>query len=61
MQKIIAALALILFAFGALTAAADQKDPRLDKLFTQLKGATTIEVAQPIEAQIWEIWMQSGL
>jgi tetratricopeptide (TPR) repeat protein len=60
MQKIIAALALILFAFGALPAAADQKDPRLDKLFTQLKGATTIEVAQPIEAQIWEIWMQSG-
>ncbi len=60
MQKIIAALALILFAFGAPPAAADQKDPRLDKLFTQLKGATTIEVAQPIEAQIWEIWMQSG-
>ncbi len=41
-------------------AEADQKDPRLDKLFVQLKAATNPGDSQPIEAQIWEIWMQSG-
>ncbi len=60
MQKFLAGLALLLFAFGAQLAAADQKDPRLDKLFAQLRAATTMADSQPIEAQIWEIWMQSG-
>jgi tetratricopeptide (TPR) repeat protein len=60
MRQFIAGLVLILLAFASVTAAADQKDPRLDKLFAQLKAATTIEVSQPIEAQIWEIWMESG-
>jgi tetratricopeptide (TPR) repeat protein len=60
MRQFIAGLVLILLAFASVTAAADQKDPRLDKLFARLKAATTIEVSQPIEAQIWEIWMESG-
>ena len=60
MRKIIVGLVLALFALGAAPSGADQKDPRLDKLFTQLKAATTMEESQPIEAKIWEIWMQSG-
>ena len=60
MQRILAGLTLLLLAFGALPASADQKDPRLDKLFTELKAATTMADSQPIEAKIWEIWMQSG-
>jgi tetratricopeptide (TPR) repeat protein len=39
---------------------ADQKDPRLDKLFQQLKTAANTEASQPIEEQIWEIWIESG-
>lgn len=60
MRKTIAALALILIGFALSPALADQKDPRLDKLFTQLKAATSQEDALPIEAKIWEIWGQSG-
>jgi tetratricopeptide (TPR) repeat protein len=51
---------IALIALAGPSAFADQKDPRLDKLFTQLKSVTSVEEAQPIEAQIWEIWMQSG-
>jgi tetratricopeptide (TPR) repeat protein len=39
---------------------ADQKDPRLGQLFGQLKDAPDVATAQPIEAQIWGIWMKSG-
>jgi tetratricopeptide (TPR) repeat protein len=60
MQKVFAILALVLIGFAVSPAMADQKDPRLDKLFTQLKAATSLEDAQSIEAKIWEIWMQSG-
>ena len=60
MRHVIAGLFLILFGFAVAPASADQKDPRLDKLFTQLKAAPTLAEAQPLEAQIWEIWMQSG-
>jgi tetratricopeptide (TPR) repeat protein len=45
---------------GAPGAVADQKDPRLDPLFAQLKTAGSEDDAQPIETQIWTIWMQSG-
>jgi tetratricopeptide (TPR) repeat protein len=44
----------------APAALADQKDPRLDKLFSQLKAAPDVEAAQPIEAEIWGIWTKSG-
>lgn len=58
-------LRVVAFALGfvvamATAAAADQKDPRLDKLFEQLKSAPNTEVSQPVEEQIWEIWLQSG-
>ncbi len=42
------------------TARADQTDPRLTGLFTQLKAADSAAAAQPLEAQIWDIWTQSG-
>lgn len=40
--------------------AADQKDPRLDGLFAQLKGAPDLGVAQGIEIEIWGIWYEHG-
>src|SRR5262249_7221886 len=39
-------------------ARADQKDPRLDDLFAQLKGAGTLQ-SRAIEQEIWTIWMTS--
>jgi tetratricopeptide (TPR) repeat protein len=60
MRLWIVSLIIALIALAGPSASADQKDPRLDKLFTQLKSVTSAEEAQPIEAQIWEIWMQSG-
>jgi tetratricopeptide (TPR) repeat protein len=56
----IGALILVFVAVLCCPANADQKDPRLDKLFQQLKTAANTEASQPIEEQIWEIWMQSG-
>jgi tetratricopeptide (TPR) repeat protein len=60
MRRVIAGLVLVLLGFTAAAVSADQKDPRLDKLFVQLKTATNVEESQPIEEKIWEIWMQSG-
>jgi tetratricopeptide (TPR) repeat protein len=40
------------------TARADQKDPRLDDLFAQLKSAGTLQ-GRAIEQAIWTIWMTS--
>ncbi len=54
------AFILAFVAFLSASAGADQKDSRLDKLFQQLKSAANTEESQPIEEQIWEIWMQSG-
>jgi tetratricopeptide (TPR) repeat protein len=56
----IGALVLVFCAVLCGPANADQKDPRLDKLFQQLKTAANTEQSQPVEEQIWEIWMQSG-
>jgi tetratricopeptide (TPR) repeat protein len=55
--------ALLLLLAGLLAApgvGADQKDPRLDALFAELKSAESADAAAPVEAQIWEIWLQSG-
>src|SRR5690349_10974079 len=41
------------------TAAADQKDSRLDPLFAQLQGVSSLPEAQAIEAQIWMIWTEA--
>ena len=56
----LSALVVVFFAMLAGVAQADQKDPRLDKLFEQLKAASNTEMAQPIEEQIWNIWLESG-
>ena len=58
--SLILAVALAVIVPAGLPAIADQKDPRLDKLFIQLKDPATVETARSIEAEIWGIWMQSG-
>jgi tetratricopeptide (TPR) repeat protein len=55
-----ATLVLLAYLLAGQGAIADQKDPRLDRLFAQLRDVATAEAAHPIEAQIWGIWMQSG-
>jgi tetratricopeptide (TPR) repeat protein len=39
---------------------ADQTDARLGPLFKQLQDAAGRDAAAPVEAEIWEIWGQSG-
>ncbi len=54
--------AIVLALLAASHAArADQTDARLDGLFAQLGTASSADAAQPIEAQIWGIWLQSGV
>ena len=53
-------VALLASALLASSAIADQRDPRLEKLFIELKSATTLEMARPLEAEIWDIWLRSG-
>jgi tetratricopeptide (TPR) repeat protein len=60
MKLWVGALVVVFFAMLAGAAHADQKDPRLDKLFQQLKTSSNTESSQPIEEQIWEIWLESG-
>lgn len=57
---VIATIALLALLFGSPLASADQKDPRLDKLFAQLKSAANDDDASALEQQIWDIWMKSG-
>jgi tetratricopeptide (TPR) repeat protein len=57
---ILAILAMLAGLLLAQPAAADQKDPRLDKLFQQLKTATSTEESYPIEIQIWQIWTEAN-
>jgi len=49
---------LMLIAVGA--ARADQRDPRLDDLFSALQSTTDRDAAREIEAEIWQIWLVSG-
>lgn len=39
-------------------AAADQTDPRLDELFEKLQSAPDLEAAQPLDREIWRIWLE---
>ena len=41
------------------TVSADQKDPRLNDLFGQLKGAEDTMSARNVERQIWTIWLKT--
>ncbi len=54
-----ATLLAVLVAFVGLSAVADQTDTRLDALFEQLRSASGPAEAQPIELQIWNIWIES--
>jgi tetratricopeptide (TPR) repeat protein len=51
---------LPLFLFWVLSGAvfADQNAPELDDLFTALRRAHDPVTAAPIEAQIWDLWIQ---
>jgi len=52
-------VALVAIALDAQPSLADQTDPRLDRLFADLKGAEDAAAARPIEAEIWRIWNRS--
>jgi tetratricopeptide (TPR) repeat protein len=54
------AAAALLALLVTRPAAADQTDKRLDPLFTQLKTADDADAAQPVVAEIWRIWGESG-
>jgi tetratricopeptide (TPR) repeat protein len=41
-------------------AASDQKDRRLDALFERLRAAASPEIAEPVAAEIWSIWLEAG-
>lgn len=47
-------------ATWAPAARADQSDPRLPPLFERLARAPDRAAAQPVEAEIWSLWGQSG-
>ncbi len=53
------AIVLLLLLGLATPAAADQDDPRLDRLFEQLYHAPDHLAAQAVEHAIWEIWLTS--
>lgn len=52
--------ALLIGLLLALTALADQNDPRLDNLFERLQTATDSAERQTVEELIWIIWSDSG-
>ena len=54
MKKILSILALGLLFFSNVNA--EERDNKLDKLFTQLKNTKELSSAQVIENKIWEIW-----
>lgn len=56
-------ITLVVLAVALLTgpsAAADQRDPRLPKLFAALLKAQTPSEALPLEMAIWAIWGETG-
>ena len=54
MKKILRILILSLFFFNNVNA--EEKNNKLDKLFTELKNTKDLTSAQIIENKIWEIW-----
>ena len=43
---------------AAFSVSADQKDPRLDGLFRNLRIASGMKEASALEKQTWQIWIQ---
>ena len=54
MKKILVILSLSLFFLSNVNA--EERNNKLDKLFTQLKNTKELSSAQAIEKEIWEIW-----
>lgn len=49
---------VLLAALSIGPAQADQTDPRLDALFTELKQQTDLGLLARTESQIWQIWLE---
>ena len=58
--RVLASLLLAASLAGSMNAAADQQDPRLGDLFVGLAEAPDSATALPIEATIWQIWLDGG-
>ncbi|WP_416899596.1 MAG: tetratricopeptide repeat protein [Minwuia sp.] len=58
MLRSLVLLAAIILAMPG-TAAADQNNPELDKLFGKLQSANGLS-AQAVQDQIWQVWHDSG-
>ena len=54
MRKILAILIISLFFFSNVNA--EERNNKLDKLFSKLKNTKDLSSAQVIENEIWEIW-----
>ena len=54
MKKILGIFIINLFFFSNVNA--EERNNKLDKLFTQLKNTKELSSAQVIEKEIWEIW-----
>ncbi len=53
-------LAMTLLLCVAPLASSDQTNPRLDELFEQLQSSQDSLILVEVEAEIWEIWYDSG-
>ena len=51
--------ALAMWALPIAPSGADQNDPRLDRLFTELKLAADQASADDIAAEIWALWRKT--
>lgn len=61
MRWLIPVLLLVSITVGAAGSVfADQTDPKLDQLFAQLRTAPNKAAADPIERDIWAIWVHRG-
>ena len=57
----VAAVSIIVLGLsGASSLLASQDDPRLDKLFAELKTAKNSQKADNVTAEIWSIWRYAG-
>ena len=54
MKKLLGIVVLVLLSISNVNS--EERDSKLDKLFTQLKNTKDLSSAQVIEKEIWEIW-----
>ena len=60
LMQLVRYLSLALLAGIAASAYSDQTDPRLDELFVELRMNQDNLRMMQVEAEIWEIWYESG-